>query len=121
MYWMFLFINFYAIRYRDTVEQTTCTFSCSIRANECVPLDVRGGRRDYNTGVNQAGKCGHSLFNCISVMDGIKINEQNELIGKGPLYIHTEFEAKVIAGLNPVRYQTLQYWHSKTSKCILPW
>ena len=28
-----LFVNFYAIRYGDTVEQTTCTFSRSIRAN----------------------------------------------------------------------------------------
>ena len=35
----------------------------------------------------------YSLFNCISVTDGIKINEQNNLIGIGPLYLQTEFEA----------------------------
>ena len=29
---------------------------------------------------------GRSLFNCISITDDIKINEQNESIGKGPLY-----------------------------------
>ena len=44
-------------------------------------------------GANQAGKRARSLFNCISVTDGIKINEQNKSIGIGPLYLHTEFEA----------------------------
>ena len=29
-----LFVDFYAIHYGDTVEQTTCTFSRSIRAND---------------------------------------------------------------------------------------
>ena len=29
----------------------------------------------------------------ISVTDGIKMNEQNKSIGKGPLYLQTEFEA----------------------------
>ena len=29
--------------------------------------------------------------NCISVTDDIKINEQNEFIGNGPLYLKTEF------------------------------
>ena len=51
------------------------------------------GRRDYNIGANEAGKRGHSLFNCISVTDDIKINEQNKSIGKGPLYLQTGFEA----------------------------
>ena len=32
-YWNVLFVNFYAICYGDTVEQTTCTFSRSIPAN----------------------------------------------------------------------------------------
>ena len=50
----------------------------------CVPLDVWGGG-DYNIGANQAGKRARSLFNCISVADGIKINEQNKSIGIGPL------------------------------------
>ena len=74
-----------------------------------VPLDVWGGG-DYNIGANQAGNRARSLFNCISVTDGIKINEQSKSIGKGPLYIRTEFEAislflqKVMAGLNPVGY-----------------
>ena len=54
----------------------------------CVPLNVWGGE-DYNAGGNQAGKCARSLFNCISITDGIKINES---IDKGPLYLKTEFE-----------------------------
>ena len=33
-YWNVLFINLYAIHYGDTVEQTTCTFSRSIPAND---------------------------------------------------------------------------------------
>ena len=51
-----------------------------------------GGGGDYNIGANQAGKRARSLFNCISVTDGIKINEQNKSIGIGPLYLQTEFE-----------------------------
>ena len=86
-------------------------FAPMIRAN-CVPLNVWGDG-DYNTGANQAGKCARSLFNCISVMDGIKINEQNKSIGIGPLYLQTEFEAislllpKVTVGLNQAGYRTL--------------
>ena len=34
MYLFVLFANFYAIRYGDIVEQTTCTFSRSFRAND---------------------------------------------------------------------------------------
>ena len=77
---------------------------------------------DYNIGANQAGNRARSLFNCISVTDGIKINEQSKSIGKGPLYIRTEFEAislflqNVMAGLNPVGYQTLQYWYGAYAK-----
>ena len=60
----------------------------------CVLLYVWGGG-DYSIGVNQAGKHIRSLFNCtcISVTDGIKINEQNNPIAKGPLYLQTEFGA----------------------------
>ena len=58
----------------------------------CVPLDVWGGG-DYNVGAYQAGKHAHSLFNCISVVDGIKTNEQNRSIGIGPLYLQNKFEA----------------------------
>ena len=43
----------------------------------CAPLNVWGGG-DYYIGANQAGKRARSLFNCISVTDGIKINEQNK-------------------------------------------
>ena len=57
-----------------------------------VPLNVWGGG-DYNIGANQAGKRARSLFNCISVTDGIKINEQNKSIGIGPLHLQTKFEA----------------------------
>ena len=66
-------------------------FAPMIWAN-CVPLNVWGGG-DYNIGANQAGKHARSLFNCISVTDGIKINEQNKSISIGPLYLQTEFEA----------------------------
>ena len=85
-------------------------FAPMIWAN-CAPLNVWGGG-DYYIGANQAGKRARSLFNCISVTDGIKINEQNKSIGIGPLYLHTEFEAislllqKVMAGLNPVGCNT---------------
>ena len=51
------------------------------------------GGRDYSIGANQAGKPERNLFNCISVTDGIKINEQNNPIAKGPLYLQTVFEA----------------------------
>ena len=90
-----LFVDFYAIHYGDTVEQTTCPFSRSIRANDLGKLRSAQcmGRRGYNIGANQAGKRARSLFNCISVTDGIKINEQNKSIGIGPLYLQTEFEA----------------------------
>ena len=95
-------------------------FAPMIWAN-CAPLNVRGGG-DYYIGANQAGKRARSLFNCISVTDGIKINEQNISIGIGPLYLHTEFEAislllqKVMAGLNPVGYRTLQYWQGASAR-----
>ena len=87
----------------------------------CAPLNVWGGG-DYYIGANQAGKRALSLFNCISVTDGIKINEQNKSIGIGPLYLHTEFEAislllqKVMAGLNLVGYRTLQYWQGASAR-----
>ena len=54
-------------------------FAPMIWAN-CAPLNVWGGG-DYYIGANQAGKRARSLFNCISVTDGIKINEQNKSIG----------------------------------------
>ena len=60
-----------------------------IRANDfgkSCPAQCMGGG-DYNIGAYQAGKSARSLFNCISVMDGIKINEQNKSIGTGPLYL----------------------------------
>ena len=57
-----------------------------------VPLNVWGGG-GYIIGANQAGKRASSLFNCISVADGIKINEQNNPIAKGPLYVQSEFGA----------------------------
>ena len=52
----------------------------------CVPLNVWGGG-GYIIGANQAGKRANSLFNCISVMVDIKINEQNNPIAKRPLYV----------------------------------
>ena len=69
------------------------------------PLNVWGGGC-YIIGANRAGKSARSLFNCISITDGIKINEENRSTGIGPLYLQTEFEAirllppKVMEGLN---------------------
>ena len=60
-------------------------FAPMIWAN-CAPLNVWGGG-DYYIGANQAGKRARSLFNCISVTDGIKINEQNKSIGIGPINV----------------------------------
>ena len=77
--------------YMSWVNNHNRRFAPMIRAN-CAPLNVWGGG-DYYIGTNQAGKRARSLFNCISVTDGIKINEQNKSIGIGPLYLHTEFEA----------------------------
>ena len=48
-------------------------FAPMIWAN-CAPLNVWGGG-DYYIGANQAGKRARSLFNCISVTDGIKISD----------------------------------------------
>ena len=50
------------------------------------PNHWRGG--DHITGGNQAGKLERSLFDCITVTDGIKIIGQNNPIAKGPLYLH---------------------------------
>ena len=49
----------------------------SFRANDLGKLrsaQCMGGGGDYYIGANQAGKRARSLFNCISVTDGIKIN-----------------------------------------------
>ena len=126
IYLFVLFVNFYAIRYVTEIQLNKlrahfrARFAPMIWAN-CAPLNVWGGG-DYYIGANQAGKRARSLFNCISVTDGIKINEQNKSIGIGPLYLHTEFEAislllqKVMAGLNPVGYRTLQYWQGASAR-----
>ena len=81
----------------EIVEQTTCTFIPArfapiIWANR-VPLKVWELGGDYIIAAYRAGKSARRLFNCISVTDGIKFNEQNNLIGIGPLYLQTEFEA----------------------------
>ena len=88
-----LYLSIYTVR---EVEQSTSTiyihparFAPMILANR-VPHYVWGG--GYYTctciiGANRAGKSTRSLFNCISVMDGIKINEQYKSIGIGPLYL----------------------------------
>ena len=69
-----------------------CDYHCPmILANRDL-LNVWGGGC-YIICANRAGKCARSLFNCISVTDGIKINEQIKSIGIGPLYLQTEFEA----------------------------
>ena len=39
------------------------------------------------------------MFNCISVTDDIKSNEQSNPIAKGPLYVQTEFENRKLIAL----------------------
>ena len=57
------------------------------------PHTLSGTQFAQIIGANRARKWARSLFNCISVTDGIKINEQNKSIGIEPLYLQTEFEA----------------------------
>ena len=83
----------------------------------------RSRYREAGIWPNQAGNCGCSLFNCIFVTDGIKMNELTKWIGRyRPSLLQTEFEEisllvqKVMAGLNPVRYRTLQYWHGASAR-----
>ena len=92
-----LFVNFYIIRYRDTVEQSKYIFSHSIHAKI---LGKIASRSMYGEAViislafaNEVGKCVSNLFHCISVTDGIKITKQNNPIhvAKEPLYLETEF------------------------------
>ena len=44
-------------------------------------------------GTHRAGKCALTSHSGFSVMDKIKINEQNKSIVTGPLYEQAEFEA----------------------------
>ena len=94
-YWFVLFVNFYIIRYGDTVEQTRARFPASfapmILANHVPLSEWEGG--DNIIGANQAGKCACSLLNCISVTDDSDTNEQNKSIATGLLYAHSEFDA----------------------------
>ena len=81
-----------------------------------VAISYQSQRRD------SSGKRVPTLRRCISVTNDIKINEQNKSIDIGPLYLQTEFEAislllpKVMAGVNPVGYRTLQYWHGASAR-----
>ena len=77
------------------------------------------------TGANRAGKSGRTLFNCISVTDGIKINEQYKSIGIpingiwSDLITPTEsyggFESGGVSNI-----AILARINCKTPKCILP-
>ena len=78
------------------------------------PHTLSGTQFAQIIGANEREECGCSLFNYISVTEGIKINEQNtESIGIGPLYLQTEFEAislllqNVMLGFNQAGYRTL--------------
>ena len=57
------------------------------------PHTLSGTRFAQIIGGNRARKRARSLFNCISVTDGIKISEQNNPIAKGTLYVQAEFGA----------------------------
>ena len=48
---------------------------------------------EHGLHAKMSGKCALTLHSCISVTDGVKINELNTSIAIGPLYVHTEFEA----------------------------
>ena len=110
----------------------TCTFSRSIRADDLGksrPAQSMGSG-DYIIAAYRAGKNARSLFNYISVTDGIKINEQNKSIDIGPLYLQIEFEAicRITptesyvwfepGGVSNVAMMVLS--KCKTQKCILP-
>ena len=69
------------------------------------------------TTVKSGGKCALTSHSCISVMDKVKINEQNKSIATGLLYVHTKFEAiwtllpEDMAVLNPMGYRALYRRH----------
>ena len=93
MYFVVLFINFYIIRYGDTVKQNKGTFSCLIRTNDfgkSHPAQCMG-RRSLHHWHKSSGAC--SLLNCISITDGTETNEQNKSIATGLFYAHSEFDA----------------------------
>ena len=94
-YLFVLFVNFNIIRYGDTVEQTTGTFSRLIRANvtRLLSHSLSGTGFAKIIGANQTGKRARSLFDCISVTDDIEINEQNKQVATGLLYVQPEFDA----------------------------
>ena len=77
-----------------TVEQTTCTFShliCADDLGKLRPTLYRGSAVITTlASINQAKKRGRSLFNCISLMDDIKSMNRTS---KGRLHLKTEFEA----------------------------
>ena len=49
-------------------------------------VDWENGTRHAKM-VQSSGKCASTLHNCISVTDGVKINELNTSIVTGPLYV----------------------------------
>ena len=101
-----------AISYQSLSPQEVVAYSCDLVWKRFTHVQRR----------NWSGKLVPNLRRCISVTDDIKINEQNKSIGIGPLYLQTEFEAnclllpKVMVGLNPVGYRTLQYWHGASAR-----
>ena len=102
-----------AISYQSLGPQEVVAYSCAL---------MNGSGPRTSKGRDLSGKRVPTLRRCISVTDDIKINEQNKSIGIGPLYLQTEFEAislllpKVMAGVNPVGYRTLQYWHGASAR-----
>ena len=91
-----------------------------------VPLNVWEGGY-YIIGANRAGKSARSLFNCITVMDCIKINEQNKSIGIGPLYTYKpnlkqlDYFYLSYGGFEPgqVSNVAILAWSKKTIACNL--
>ena len=70
---------------------------------------------DWENGTRVAAitswKCALTLHRYISVTDKVKINEKNNSIVTGPLYVHTDFKTiwtllpEDVAFLNPMGYR----------------
>ena len=77
------------ICYGDTIEQSTCTFSSLIHTNDIITASPYIERDDIcpNDWRELSPKtCMYFVELYLRIIDGIKINKQNNHIAKGPLY-----------------------------------
>ena len=75
--------------------QIICTFSRSIHTTDLGKphLIQCMGKQILNHWCESSWKMAYYLRTCISIMNKVKINEQNKSIATGPLYLHSDFEA----------------------------